>query len=230
MNDHQSSSLNQIQNKSLKERIVEALREAILNGELRPGQQLIETELAAQLGVSRAPLREAIQIISTEGLVETVPYHGATVTRLTRVDIEELYSLRSTLESFALKRIIAEGDARKVLRLRELYDQMLEAADSDDITSVNEIDRVFHDTLIELSGHKLLMSTWNGVAMRVRQVMALRNRRNSDLKQIAHNHTPLLAAIEKGQLERALELIEEHVASAGDLLAEDWPDDDMEAG
>lgn len=223
-------SFNQVNTMSLKERVLIVLREAILNGELRPGQTLIETELAAQMGVSRAPLREAIQILNTEGLLITVPYHGTTVKKLTKSDIEELYSLRSVLEAFALRCIIAKNDPTNAAHLRDLFDQMLAAANADDIKRVNEIDRLFHDTLIRLSNHNLLMSTWSGVAMRVRQVMALRNMRNSDIKQIAYNHMPLIEAIEAGDEALSVRLIGEHVASAGDLLAEYWPDDEDEGG
>ncbi|MEZ4671421.1 MAG: GntR family transcriptional regulator [Anaerolineae bacterium] len=102
-----SPLLHQIENRPLRERVLDALRDAIISGELKPGQDLVETELAASLGVSRAPLREALQILSSEGLVETIPYTGTTVKRLTRTDIEELYSLRSVLETFAIRRIIA---------------------------------------------------------------------------------------------------------------------------
>ncbi|NDJ59542.1 MAG: GntR family transcriptional regulator [Chloroflexi bacterium] len=219
------TSFHQIGNKSLRERILTTLREAILNGELRPGHTLVETELASQLGVSRAPLREAIQILNTEGLLDTVPYHGTTVKALTKRDIEELYSLRIVLETFAIRRIIAQLPEVDTAPLRTLFEQMLIAADQDDITRVNVLDREFHDTLIAMSGHKLLVSTWSSVAMRVRQVMSLRNLRNSDIKQIAHNHIPLIEAIERGDEPTATMLIAQHVASAGDLLAEDWQDD-----
>lgn len=221
-----SLTFNQIGNKSLKERILATLREAILSGELRPGQTLVETELASQMGVSRAPLREAIQILNTEGLLETIAYHGTTVKKLTKTDIEELYSLRIVLETFAIRRIISQKNPAHVQRLHELFNDMRNAADQDDIKGVNAIDRQFHDTLIELSDHKLLISTWSAVAMRVRQVMALRNMRNSDIKQIARNHIPLIEAIENGDEEKAVEYITAHVASAGDLIAEYWPDDD----
>ena len=71
-----------IPNKSLREHVLDALRDAILNGELKPGQTLVESDLATQLGVSRAPLREAIQILKTEGLLEAVSYKGTTVKHL----------------------------------------------------------------------------------------------------------------------------------------------------
>jgi DNA-binding GntR family transcriptional regulator len=219
-----SALLNQIENRPLRERVLDALREAIISGDLKPGQPLIETELAASLGVSRAPLREALQILSSEGLVETIPYTGTSVRRLTRTDIEELYSLRSVLETFAVRRVITQHNRQHVEQLRQCFTAMLAAAESGEIKQVNNIDRLFHDTLIELSGHSLLMNSWSVVSMRVRQVMALLNRRNSDLKQIAYNHLPIIEAIEKGNEEKAIALIQKHVAASGELIAEGWDD------
>jgi DNA-binding GntR family transcriptional regulator len=216
--------LHQIENKSRRERIIDALRDAIVSGELKPGQPLIETEIAAQLGVSRAPLREALQALSHEGLLETLPYRGTIVRNLTRADIEELYSFRGLLETFALRRIIERADPADVARLRQYFDAMLSAAQRGDVRAVNQSDREFHDTLIELSGHRLLQESWQTVSLRVRQVMALRNRQNSDLTRIAYNHIPIIEAISAGDTERAERLLNQHIASAGDLLAEMWED------
>lgn len=216
-------SLQHIDNRSLRERITDLLREAIVTGEMRPGQPLIETELAARMGVSRAPLREAMQVLAQDGLVDMVPYHGAIVHKLTRTDIEELYSFRSVLEQFAIQRILSNGEMTDdAERLRALYQAMLEAANAGDLRAVNLIDREFHDTIIELARHGLLNQSWRSVSLRVRQAMAIRNRQNSDLKQIAYNHLPIIEAIAACDEQRALALIERHIASTGDLLVEWW--------
>jgi DNA-binding GntR family transcriptional regulator len=225
-----TSALLQIENRPLRERVLDALRDAIISGDFKPGQTLVETELAASLGVSRAPLREALQILSGEGLVETIPYHGTRVKRLTRTDIEELYSLRSVLETFAIRRLIAQRQAEHVETLRGCYAHMLAAAEAGDLKQVNQIDREFHDALIELSGHSLLLTSWNVVSMRVRQVMALLNRRNSNLKQIAYNHLPIIEALAAGDEALAVELIQKHVAASGELIAEGWNDDQGQNG
>lgn len=213
-----------IDNKPLRERVLDALREAIITGELKPGQTLIEMDLAQQLGVSRAPLREALQILSREGLVDTMPYKGTLVRHLTRRDIEELYSLRSVLETFALQRIIAQRPDEASQQLNAIYQEMLNAAQMGNINQVNEIDRRFHDTLIALSEHHLLIQTWSVVSLRVRQVMALTNRRNTNLAQIAYNHLPLIEAIAQRDETQAIRVLQEHVASAGGLIVEDWHD------
>lgn len=217
-----NSRLHQLKNKPLREQVLEALRDAIVQGDFQPGQSMVEAELASQLGVSRAPIREALQILHTEGLVEIEPYHGTVVRRLNKSDIEELYSLRSVLEVFAIQRIVSQRNPESSHILRDYYDRMLEAAHQDDLKQVNEIDRGFHDAIITLSGHQLLFSMWNTVAQRVRQVMALLNMRNTDLKQIAYNHLPIVEAIAEWNLEKAVLAIQEHVAASGELIAEGW--------
>lgn len=223
-------NLSQIKNTSIREQTLDALREAILTGELKPGQALIEMDLSKQLGVSRAPIREALSILNSEGLLETIPYHGTTVRRLTKTDIEELYSMRVLLETFAVEHIINVNNSDHVQILKENYEQMVKAGNDNDLKAVNEIDREFHDALIAISGHSLLMSMWQTVAMRVRQVMTLTNMRNSDLTQIARNHLPLIEAIQQGSLSEAKKLLREHIASAGNLIAEDWNPPDNEGG
>lgn len=218
----QISSALHIDNKPLRDRVLDALREAIITGELKPGQPLVEMELAQQLGVSRAPLREALQTLAREGLVDTAPYRGSIVRHLTRTDIEELYSLRSVLETFAIERLIAQNKPENVTKLRECFEMMLAAAQAGDLLRVNEVDRLFHDALIELSQHTLLSMTWSTVTNRVRQVMALRNERNTDITTIAYNHLPIIDAIERQDIEQATTLIQQHVATSGDLLAEHW--------
>jgi DNA-binding GntR family transcriptional regulator len=216
------AQLHQIENKSRRERIIDVLRDAVVSGELKPGQPLVETEIAARLGVSRAPLREALQVLHHEGLLETLPYRGTIVRNLSRADIEELYSFRALLETFALRRIIERADPNDVALLRTHFVAMLEAAEHGDVNAVNESDRDFHDALIELSGHRLLEQSWQTVSLRVRQVMALRNRQNRDLTRVAHNHTPIIDAIATGDLKRGEKLLDAHIASAGDLIAEMW--------
>lgn len=230
LNWHMKPNLPQIKNLSIREQTLVTLREAILTGELKPGHSLIEMDLSRQLGVSRAPIREALRILNTEGLIETIPYHGTTVRRLTRTDIEEIYSMRSLLETFAVEQVIRARNPEHLRRLRAIVEDMILAGRDNNINTVNILDRDFHDALIEMSGHSLLLSMWQTVAMKARQVMALVNRRNTDLTQIARNHLPLLDAMEQGDIPVAVELLRAHIASAGDLVAEDWQGDSAAVG
>jgi DNA-binding GntR family transcriptional regulator len=214
--------IGEIQVKSRREHVLDALRDAILDGEFKPGDSLIESDLASKLKVSRAPLREALQILTAEGLVETVPYHGSTVRMLTPKDVEELYSLRGALEAFAIERIIERADPHAQAELHARYEAMREAASAGDMRRVTSEDQKFHTTLIALSDHAMLLSMWNLVRNRVRQVMALRNQQNRDVVQVADNHAPIIEAIIARDARLATELIYKHVASAADLVLENW--------
>ncbi len=215
--------LAQIHNKSLREHVLDTLRAAIVNGELKPGQTLIEADLAAELGVSRAPLREAINILSSDGLVEIMPYRGTTVKKLTRKDIEELFAIRSMMEVFAIRHIIlSESPAEVINAMREVCVAMQTAADDGDLSAINLLDRHFHDTLVASSGNDLLLMLWGTVSMRVRQVMSLRNRKKGDLHSIARNHHTIVDLIAGRDVEAAVQEITQHIGISGDVIAEAW--------
>ena len=215
-----------IETKSLRERVIDMLRNAIVNGELKPGQPLVGTELANQIGVSQATLRDAIYTLSVEGLVETVAYHVPTVKTLSKKDIEDLFSVRSMLEVFAIRQIIATNQTSKAVReLYDVCDEMKKAAEDDNLDDVNWTDRKFHDTLIKHSDNQLLGVLWNTVALRVQQVMALRNRQRGDLPQIARNHLEIAQVIEQENVDKAVELIIAHIVFVADLIIDNWTEE-----
>ncbi len=204
-------------NLPLRSRIADLLREAILRGDLRPGQALTEISLSQQLHVSRAPVREAFRSLSEEGLLETIPYKGTRVRPLTHTDIEETYSLRGQLETFAVTRILHSALPIDLTTLEASCQVMQSCAEAGDIAGLNLEDEHFHKTLIALADHALLMSVWTTVSLRVRQIMALRNRQNQNLMEVALNHFPIVAALKNRDLAAAQVYIERHVSSAADL-------------
>jgi DNA-binding GntR family transcriptional regulator len=207
-----------VDTRPLRQQIADALQGAILSGELKPGDALVETDIAARLGVSRAPVREALQLLSTTNLLETVPYRGTTVRRLSRSDVEEVYSLRTILETFALRRAVARHGAELAADLRASCDRMRASAAAGDWAELTAEDERFHRRLIEAADHALLVHVWRDLNLRVRQIMALRNLQNEDGMTVAFNHLPILAAIEAGDVEAAVRSLEEHIATAVDLL------------
>lgn len=215
-----------IERKSLRERVISMLREAIINGELKPGQPLASTELSTQLGVSQATLRDAIHALSGEGLVEIIAYHVPTVKKFTKQDIEDLFKVRLMIEVFSIREIISSNNLSKAVE--ELYvicDEMKMAADEDSLADVNWSDRTFHDTIIQLSGNVLLAEIWNTVSLRVQQVMVLRNQKKGDLHQIAKNHLEITQVIENKDVEKAIQLLNAHVVFVADVIADAWVDE-----
>jgi DNA-binding GntR family transcriptional regulator len=202
-------AIGKIESVPLRTVVADMLRTAIINGKMKPGAPIIEMALAAQLNISRAPVREAIQIL------ESVPYKGKRVKLLTAREVEELYSLREQFEAFAIRRVI-ESQA-DVSILHEHCAAMEKAAQADDFEALMDADEAFHRSLIQLADHTLLLAMWDNLFLRIHQIMALRNRANRDLRKVASNHPPIVAAIEQRDFVTAMSLISDHTRSAADL-------------
>jgi len=197
-----------IENAPLRVQVANRLRSAILSGRLKPGTGLVETALAEQMNVSRAPIREAIQILENDGLVETIAYKGKRVKPLTAREIGETYSLREVFEVMAVRRILEINAPLDDLRTH--CDVMTAAAKADDFAALVAADEAFHQALIRLADHDLLLASWKNLYLRIHQIMALRNRDDSNLSEVAGNHPPIVDAIAAGDSDRAIKLISEH--------------------
>jgi DNA-binding GntR family transcriptional regulator len=210
-----------VDTRPLRQQIAEALQRAILDGDLRPGAPLVEMDIAHQLGVSRAPVREALQLLAHANLVETAPYRGTTVRRLTSVDVEEVYSMRVLLEGFAMRRAMARDRAGLATALRASCDELSAIAARGDWAALASEDARFHGVLVAHAQHSLLEQAWHDLYARVRQIMALRNKQNDDSMEVFYRHVPIVEAVEAGDVEAAVRHLEAHIASAADLVLDD---------
>ena len=197
-----------IEQTPLKLQIADRLRRAIITGRLRPGTVLVETALAEQLNVSRAPVREAVQILESDGLVETVAYKGKRVKPLTVREVIETCELRTAFEVTAARRILSHGTA--VDSLWGPCEAMARAATAGDRDALVAADEAFHRMLIALSDHQLMAQLWAGLYLRIHQIMSLRNDRDVNLADIAANHPPIVRALTDGKGALAERLIAEH--------------------
>jgi len=213
------ADITRIENVPLRVSVADIIRQAILNGTMKPGTPVVEMALAEQLRVSRAPVREAIQILEADGLIESEPYKGKRVKPLTPKEVEELYSLREQFEAFAIRRVVERRV--DVSELHRHSDAMFEAAESGDLAALNTADEAFHRALIRLADHELMLGFWDNLYMRIRQIMALRNSANRDLRAVAENHPPIIEAIENRDMIRAISLISDHTRSASQIAPEE---------
>jgi DNA-binding GntR family transcriptional regulator len=214
MNEHvvapaaTAPGLGPIEQTPLKVQVADRLRRAIITGALRPGTVLVETALAEQLNVSRAPIREAVQLLEHDGLVETVAYKGKRVKPLTVREVVETCEMRRLFEVTAARRILASGV--DVEPLWEPCRTMDRAAAAGDRTALISADEAFHRLLIRLSDHALLAQLWAGLYLRIFQIMSLRNDRAVNLGDIAANHPPIVRALAARDDVLAERLIAEH--------------------
>lgn len=188
-------------------RVLEIIRNAILSGELAPGSALVEQELAAQLGVSKTPVREALKTLEGSGLVVMVPYRGAAVRELTRADADAIYDLRLLLEPEAVQRSVAAGvdlsGAAECLRKARA------AAGNAERSMAN---REFHRLLYAGCGNALLVATLDGLRDRTALVSAASWAKSATWEVEAAEHEAILAAATAGDADTARRLTAEHVA------------------
>jgi DNA-binding GntR family transcriptional regulator len=201
----------------------DALREAILEAKLPPGAPIIQAEVARQLGISRAPLREALRELEEEGLVVNIPFRGTFVSTIDRRSLDELCSFRNLIERFAVQRVIERASDDDLARLREIVERMQAHADQGDIDAVDRDDVSFHTTVCELADHNLLFQVWKTYAPQIQRAMALRNKVNSDAHRIVALHRPILEAILRRDAAAAQACYAEH---GTDLVATLFGDND----
>lgn len=194
------------------------LRSAILQGVLAPGQRLPEVELARQLGVSRAPLREALRALEQEGLVESLPNRGCSVILLTAADVAEIFSLRRAVESLAVRLCARHHAELDFSAPAALIPQL--AGTGLPFGRVVEMDLEFHAALCQLSGHRRLRDTFTGLRSQTGLALAQFGVQAHNPLLVAREHGAVLDAIVRGNEEEAVRLLDEHLRNAQeDLLA-----------
>jgi DNA-binding GntR family transcriptional regulator len=201
--------------RSLVEDAVDQMRQAILSGQFRQGERLVETKIAEQLRVSRGTVRESFKLLRSEGLVEEEPRRGTFVVSLSGQDAREIYELRGAIEGRAAFLIAKAGDPMSVDELADLCTQMEKAETAHDAATVYACDLAFHDALCRLSGNGRLHEVFLRYVPALRALLQLDKRIYSPLDNIVGGHRFLVDAIRSGDAERARSLAEQHCDEAG---------------
>jgi DNA-binding GntR family transcriptional regulator len=209
----------------------ELIRQAIVDGRLPPGRRLKEEELARELGISRTPVREALLMLSAEGLVDVAPNRGAAVRSHSMEDLDDLYQLRAVLEGYSTRRAATRLSDEEIHGLREScerFDALLR--DGGDMGELVKENLVFHQTILDGSGSGRLTAM-------VRQVIELPLVYRSyvwyspEQQRISgHYHAQITRALEARDAERAELVMKEHIFEARDLLLTHWRELEAEAG
>jgi DNA-binding GntR family transcriptional regulator len=193
----------------------QAVRESIYDGRLGPGERLVEAHLAQQLGISRAPLREALHLLGKEGLVVTVPRHSKRVQAVDSTSVDEVYSLRKILEAYAVERVIAMAGKDGVNQLRQVLAEMREAAGAGNRELTARLDVAFHSKLYDLAQHSLLERAWyENIAGKLQIVFNATRNADLALKEPVQKHELIVRAIASKNVERAQGLVARHIDDA----------------
>lgn len=192
----------------LREAVYEAILDLITTRALSPGQHLVETDLARNLGVSRQPVREAMQRLSNEGWVDLRPGYGAFVHTPTESEADQLLSVRALLETESARLAAENASPEQVAALRELVAAGRAAAELADTDAVVQANADFHRSVTEASGNRVLAELAGQVDRRVRWYYAPVARTRGAASWDEHDQ--LVDAIEEGDTEEALRLMSEH--------------------
>ncbi|MGW4465682.1 GntR family transcriptional regulator [Micromonospora sp. NPDC004704] len=187
---------------SLVELAVLRLSREILSGKSDPGQRLVEEQLTRRLGISRAPLREALRLLAQQGLVEHVPRRGARVATLSDRDVAELYAVRDVLERHAVESALPVAQDSDLSGLRDAIERMRAATASEDRLGVAEAHRAFHVAVVALAGNRQLTVIYESILVRLQLYMAVNLRRESENAQpsdAVRRHERLLKAVAAGE-------------------------------
>jgi DNA-binding GntR family transcriptional regulator len=203
---------------TLRERALEALRTAITSGQYRPGDHLGEEELARRLGVSRGTVREALRHLQQEGLVTPGARGMLRVHSLSAAEIRDLFQVRAALEGLAVTLLTAspKRDAA-VVRLREALFDLDEP--NHDFRAHIDADLGFHLLLCQLSENSVLVDAWRNLEGRVRiTIRSDGDEHHSNIRSGSH-HAPIVDAIEAGDTDQAVKVLQDHMMIAADQLA-----------
>jgi DNA-binding GntR family transcriptional regulator len=194
--------------------VLDELRRAIATGRLRPGDQIVQDALAAELGVSRLPLREALKTLEAEGLATYRAHRGYFVTELSLADLLEVNRLREILEGEAIRVGVPQLTAEDLDRLAELADDLERAAAAGDLASVPALNTRFHFALFEAAGmprlERMLRTLWDSTDVYRTVDIQSPDRR----ARILDDHRAILAALRAGDAEEAVRLLDGHRENA----------------
>jgi DNA-binding GntR family transcriptional regulator len=205
----------------VREQTVNALREAILSLELKPGQRLIEREFIDRLGISRTTFREALRQLSTEGLVTVVPQKGARVSSPSLAEATDLYLIRAALESLVVTRFIERATEEEVEALTKTIDEFdLAVSRTTDTTELLDAKEQFYRVLLTGSRSEVLEQTLNGIKARVRSLRSRSLSKPGRALETAAELRAVVDAIVVADAQLASELCAQHVHTAGAIALE----------
>ncbi|MEU6128411.1 GntR family transcriptional regulator [Saccharopolyspora sp. NPDC047091] len=199
----------------LREQVRRAVQDRISDGRLRPGDRLYEQQIAAEFGVSRVPVREAIRMLQSEGLVDVAPHRrGVFVRSLDRDQVEELFDVREALEALAARLAATRAGTDDAARLGELARRARQAWTDGDVDAMSAANTEFHDRIVALSGNALLANVLEPLHGRLAWLFRL----NLEPERVCREHDELHAAIAGGDGDRAAELALGHVRASRKMV------------
>lgn len=205
----------------LREVVYKTLREAILNGNLKAEERLMENQLAQRLGVSRTPIREALRMLAQENLVGIVPRKGAQVLKMSEKDVADILEVREALETLAAELAAMRITAEELEHLKEIQKSFLEAVEKADANEMARFDESFHELICRASKNDKLLSLLDNLKIQLyRYRLAYLKFTEDNRKLAASQHNKIIKALESRDSESAKITASEHIKSQSKAIIE----------
>ncbi len=195
----------------LRDVVFNTLRQAILRGELKPGERLMEIQLANKLGVSRTPVREAIRKLELEGLVLMIPRKGAEVAEITEKSLKDVLEVRKALEELAVQLACDRITEEDIEELRTAGEDFKKVLQSKDITEIAEADVRFHDVIYMATDNQRLISLLNNFREQMYRYRVEYLKKNDVHTQLIKEHDLIVERVSERNKEKAMEIVCQHI-------------------
>lgn len=195
----------------LRDVVFNTLREAILKGELKPGERLMELQLAAKLGVSRTPIREAIRMLEQEGLAVTIPRRGAEVAKMTEKDMEDVLQIREALEILAVRLAcdkISEEQTFLMGKRLSIFENAIKLAD---VKQITQADVEFHETIYTIADNPKLVGMLSNLREQIYRYRVEYLKDEKNYPTLVDEHRKIVQALRKHDKETAAAMTKEHL-------------------
>lgn len=205
---------------TLREKILEAIRDAIMSGVLKPGEKVAEPELAERFGISRTPIREAFRQLESEGYLTVIPRKGAVVVSFSSKEIDEFYAIKSILEGYAAHRACKNLSEKEIEKLASINEKLRQLAEDDDIKHFFKIHNDFHELFRKAADNAKLDEMISGLVSKFQRLRYASLSKPGRMKISVQEHVKIIEAFRARDAELAEQLVRKNAEYGGRVLLE----------
>ena len=206
---------------TLRESILETIRDAIISGSLKPGEKVAEPELAERFGISRTPIREAFRQLESEGYLTVVPRKGAVVVTFSQRDVEEFYAIKSILEGYAARKACEKLTPREIDKLQSINDKLRVLADEGDVRHFFKVHDNFHELFVRAADNDKLTEMILNLVGRFQRLRIASLSLSGRMAFSVQEHQKIIDAFRNGDAGLAENLVRSNAEYGGKVLMQD---------
>ncbi|SNY98764.1 GntR family transcriptional regulator [Halomonas sp. hl-4] len=205
--------MTKILQRNLYREVADRIGDLIEHGELAPGERISEKQLCEKFGVSRTPLREALKVLATEGLIELLPNRGARVVRLTFKKVKDTYDLMAALEGLSGELACQYISDAEIADIRRLHEEMLTHYRNRELMPYFEVNRQIHESILAASRNDVLQEMYSNLSQRVKRVRYSKKMTQTFWSQAVQDHENMMAALEKRDGRLLGQILRDHLCN-----------------